>query len=224
MRVFAVGTGRCGSTTFAEACSHITNFTSAHESGKGKLAGRLEYPDRHIEVDNRLSWFLASLHERYGNDVFYVHLTRDPSATTRSFVARWAEGIEREQQEWRIRPTLSPGALRRQLTRRRRRRTAWRLDPSVSPHATIAAAFGYAMNLRAEPIPVGQREEVCRLYVDTVNDNIAHFLSTTPRSCTVRLEHFAEDLVGFWDAIGAEGSLDRALGEGERVHNAGQPS
>ena len=43
-------TGRCGSTTFARACTHIANFTTAHESQRAPLGDeRLNYPVSHIE-------------------------------------------------------------------------------------------------------------------------------------------------------------------------------
>jgi hypothetical protein len=94
MNVFVLNTGRCGSTTFAAACAHVTNFTVAHESRVGALgAARFDYPRRHIEVDNRLSWFLGRLEQRWGQEAFYVHLTRDVEATARSFSARYSRGI-----------------------------------------------------------------------------------------------------------------------------------
>jgi hypothetical protein len=90
VNIFVLCTGRCGSVTFAKACAHITNFTSAHESRVNRLGDeRLAYPDAHIEVDNRLSWFLGRLDEKYGDSAFYVHLTRDPEATAQSFNRRW---------------------------------------------------------------------------------------------------------------------------------------
>ena len=90
MNVFVLCTGRCGSVTFAKACSHITNFTSAHESRVSRLGDdRLAFPDRHIEIDNRLSWFLGRLEEKYGDNAVYVHLIRDPEATAQSFNRRW---------------------------------------------------------------------------------------------------------------------------------------
>ncbi|WJI25223.1 hypothetical protein RHP47_05945 [Thermosynechococcus sp. QKsg1] len=50
MNVFVLCTGRCGSVTFAKACTFITNFSSAHESRTFLLGeARLAYPDRHIE-------------------------------------------------------------------------------------------------------------------------------------------------------------------------------
>lgn len=94
MNVFVLCTGRCGSTTFAKACSHISNFTAAHESRMATSgAGRLNYPARHIEVDNRLSWFLGRLDRAFGRDAFYVHLTRNRREVAESFAARRDLGI-----------------------------------------------------------------------------------------------------------------------------------
>lgn len=89
MRVFVVGTGRCGSLTFAEACRHIGNYTSAHESRNKAILRRLDYPDEHIEVDHRLVWFMAPLLYRYGEDgTVWVHLRRDRDATVESWCRR----------------------------------------------------------------------------------------------------------------------------------------
>lgn len=89
MNVFVLSTGRCGSTTFARACGHIRNYTVAHETHMKDLGTvRIAYPDRHIEVDNRLSWFLGRLDEKYGNGAFYVHLWRDREATAQSYARR----------------------------------------------------------------------------------------------------------------------------------------
>jgi hypothetical protein len=81
MNVFVLCTGRCGSTTFTRACSHITNFTSGHET-RASLIGkeRFDYPDRHIEADNRLSWMLGRLDREFGDSAYYVHLFRNPEA------------------------------------------------------------------------------------------------------------------------------------------------
>ena len=94
MNIFVLSTGRCGSTTFAVASKHITNYSSAHESRAGELSGgRLNYPANHIEVDNRLSWFLGSLDKVYGNRAFYVHLIREREEVAHSFVKRYNSGI-----------------------------------------------------------------------------------------------------------------------------------
>ena len=90
MNVFVLCTGRCGSTTFYRACKHITNFSAAHESRSHLLGeSRLQYPARHIEADNRLSWILGRLENAYGDDAIYVHLKRDRIDTAHSFTRRY---------------------------------------------------------------------------------------------------------------------------------------
>lgn len=90
MRVFVLCTGRNGSVSFAKACQHITNFTAGHETKANALgASRIEYPDRHIEADNRLSWFLGQLDTAYGDEPLFVHLKRDFNKTVNSFMNRW---------------------------------------------------------------------------------------------------------------------------------------
>jgi hypothetical protein len=54
---------------------------------------RLAFPDNHIEADNRLSWFLGRLDQKYGDSAFYVHLTRDIDQTAASFAKRYSRGI-----------------------------------------------------------------------------------------------------------------------------------
>ncbi len=100
MNVFVLNTGRCGSTTFTRACGHITNYSCAHESLLTQLAAkRLDYPENHIEADNRLSWFLGRLDQRYGDDAFYVHLKREPTDVITSFVKRIDFGILRAYEQ-----------------------------------------------------------------------------------------------------------------------------
>lgn len=100
MNIFVLNTGRCGSTTFIQACRHISNYTSAHES-RSTLVGeaRLAYPDNHIEADNRLSWILGRLDRRYGDDAVYVHLRRHDQATAHSFTRRYDFGIIKAYRE-----------------------------------------------------------------------------------------------------------------------------
>lgn len=100
MNVFVLSTGRCGSETFACACRFMTNYTVAHESHsadrlpKQQLAySSLRYPANHIEVDNRLSWFLGTLDKEYGDTAFYVHLLRDPQQVSKSLVQRGTNSI-----------------------------------------------------------------------------------------------------------------------------------
>lgn len=94
MNVFVLCTGRCGSTTFIKACSHISNYSAAHESRAAFLGSdRLAYPKWHIEADNRLSWLFGRLDRAYGDSAYYVHLCRDATETARSFVRRYEGGI-----------------------------------------------------------------------------------------------------------------------------------
>jgi len=96
MNVFILCTGRCGSTTFIKACSHLTNFSAGHETRSSLLGdARLDYPKNHIEADNRLSWLLGRLDRAFGNNAYYVHLTRDTVATASSYVSRKNHGIMR---------------------------------------------------------------------------------------------------------------------------------
>lgn len=100
MNIFVLNTGRCGSTTFIRACRHIENYTAAHESRLKKIGEqRLDYPPDHIEADNRLCWYLGRLDEKYGDEAFYVHLTRDPVATAASYAKRRDFGIIRAWRE-----------------------------------------------------------------------------------------------------------------------------
>jgi len=94
MNVFVLNTGRVGSITFFKACTRITNYTAAHES-RARILGkdRLDYPDNHIEVDNRLSWFLGRLDDKYGDDAYYVHLLRNDEKVINSFAKRHKSGI-----------------------------------------------------------------------------------------------------------------------------------
>src|SRR5438132_14275765 len=94
MNVFVLCTGRCGSQTFIKACSHLSNYSSAHESRMPLLGPeRLRYPINHIEADNRLSWLLGRLDKAYADEAFYVHLIRDEEAVAASFVRRYDSGI-----------------------------------------------------------------------------------------------------------------------------------
>lgn len=90
MRVFVLTTGRAASKTFAKACGHIKGMTAAHESRSQLLTDRLVYPDRHVEVDNRLVWFLGSLDRLYDDvDTHYVFLKRDRAKVSESYLRRW---------------------------------------------------------------------------------------------------------------------------------------
>jgi hypothetical protein len=52
---------------------------------------RLAFPDSHIEADNRLSWILGRLEQKFGDDALYVHLTRNASKVAASYDMRWGD-------------------------------------------------------------------------------------------------------------------------------------
>ena len=86
MNIFVLSTGRCGSTTLYNFCKHITNYSSGHES-RDNL--NFSYNHHHIEIDNRLSWFLGRLDSKYGDKAFYVHLMRDDKKVAASYEKRF---------------------------------------------------------------------------------------------------------------------------------------
>jgi len=69
----------------------MDNFTCNHESNYGHLGlERFSYEDQHIEVDNRMIWFLELLEERYDfEDCCFVHLHREREKVVQSFGRRW---------------------------------------------------------------------------------------------------------------------------------------
>ena len=91
--------GRCGSTTFG-AAAHCTNSTSGQESQDHRIGPtRLDYPDQHSEIDNRLSWMLGKVEQTFGDAPCYVHLLRDPEAVARSFAVRQKFGLMKAYRE-----------------------------------------------------------------------------------------------------------------------------
>lgn len=89
MNIFVLCTGRCGSVTLSKACEHIENYSTGHESRVSYLGDeRINYPSNHIEIDNRLTWFLPRLDSRFGDNAIYIHLRRDEEKVARSFLRR----------------------------------------------------------------------------------------------------------------------------------------
>jgi hypothetical protein len=218
VHVFVLSPGRCGSTTFERACEHLTNFTTAHEGNRGLLPPEhLDYPDDHIEVDNRLSWFLGPLARRYP-DARYVHLHRNPEEVAASYLTRWPADPRHID-------------ARRHPIRRARQLIRPQWSPGVRARNGVTAAFAYPLMARADPWPEEDRPQVVRYYVDTVTANIDEFLKDKPH-VHVTLEAIDDDFVRFWEWIGGEGDLGaarRALKErhnraGFRAPHRGRPS
>jgi hypothetical protein len=152
MNVFVLTTGRSGSLTFAEACLHITNYTTGHESRVGLLGDeRLAFPDRHIEVDDRLAWFLGRLDRAYGDAAFYVHLRRDDHATAASRMRRWNK------------PAL----------RAYRNGILWDLDPRAT-RFDVAADLNLTVNTNIELFLRGRPHQM-RIDIETAQQSFPQF-------------------------------------------------
>jgi hypothetical protein len=90
MNVFVLCTGRSGSTSFIKACQHISNYSAAHETLSNSCGDkRFDFPKNHIEADNRLSWQLGQLNEKFGKNAFYVHLKRNSKSVAKSYYKRF---------------------------------------------------------------------------------------------------------------------------------------
>ena len=87
---FVLSPGRSASKSIVEATLHVTNYTSAHESRAARLGNKkFNYPEFHIEGDNRLCWFFGEMSQRYsGDDVLHIRLKRDLQDTVGSLLHR----------------------------------------------------------------------------------------------------------------------------------------
>ena len=54
---------------------------------------RVDYPENHITVDNRLSWFLGRLNNKFADDAYYVHLKRNRRDVAKSRYNDWLVGM-----------------------------------------------------------------------------------------------------------------------------------
>ena len=198
MRAFVLCTGRCGSTTFARACDHITNFSSGHETNIAAIDDRLRYPDQHIEVDSRLAWFLGELGATYPEAVVYVHLLRDDDAVVRSYMKRVPDVWSRRGRvvdSWR------------RATGRRR--------------LTIGDAFSHGIIMR-QRLNVGELERALHVMVQTINSNIVEFLRNRPH-ITITIADPEAPFRRFWSLIDARGDLTQAIDEFTVRYNASRP-
>lgn len=162
----------------AKALGHATNYTVGHESRANRSAGRLRYLDQHIEVDNRLAWFLGELESRFP-DTVWVHLAREREKVVESYTHRF-------NVRGGIMPAFASGILRR------------------------------------GPARPNERLEIARLYVDTVNMNIAQFLEHQNQDKVVHMwiEHPYDAFTQLWELLGIKGDLLKACAELGKRYNA----
>lgn len=166
MNVFVLCAGRTASTTFAKAANTLDRFTAGHETNASKIGNeRFDYPLNHIEVDNRLSWFLGGLDRRYGDSAKYVFLKRDNEKIAKSYLERW------------------------NLT------------------VSIVRAFSKAVLMKAS-INDSERLNICRFYVETVEENIQFFLKDKSKENIFyfELEDSKNEFLRFSKWIGEEAS------------------
>jgi len=92
VNVFVISPGRTATTTLSQALSYIDGYTTGHETNVIKLgAQRVDYPNYHIECDNRLAWFLPRLTKKYGDNSVLVIVKRDIEKIAQSYNRRWAK-------------------------------------------------------------------------------------------------------------------------------------
>lgn len=194
MNIFVLGTGRCGSTTFARACGHMTNFTVSHEAGRNKIGRhRFDYPENHIAVDYRLGWMLGRLDSVWGRDAFYVHLKREPRATAESLAK-----------------------LARLQRKGSKVNEAFDLPDWLNYASAPVWAHMHVQTQKMAPLEVVALDMVLSKTAD-----IAMFLKDK-RHMAVQVERAQEDFGEFWDVINATGNKAAALGEWQVRHNSWQ--
>ena len=170
MRVFVLTPGRTASKTFAYACKHLDGMTAGHETNYGRIDFRLDYPDNHVEVDNRLAWFIGGLDKRYADDnTFYVYLTRDTDKVVESYLTRWHLKV------------------------------------------SINRAFYHGILMNPKKPDIDTARKSCRLFVETVDENIRYFLKNRTNWAHVRVENLERDFFEFMKNAGLTGDADRIV-------------
>lgn len=98
MNVFVTGTGRCGTSTFYQACRHFTNYTTGHESHAGFQ--EVPYPpDNHIEVSSQLVIWIPRL-LRFYPDAKFVHLIRERRSCVKSLAYQALKPMKDFASQW----------------------------------------------------------------------------------------------------------------------------
>jgi hypothetical protein len=85
--------------------------------------------------------------------------------------------------------------------------------------ASLVRAFGHGVVMRGADWPEEERTRVARFLVDTVNDNIASFVATQPRTMRGDITDAAGWFPELWERIDGQGDLPGALRELGTRHN-----
>lgn len=100
MRVFVVGTGRCGTSTFFHACLHIRNYGTGHESKRGvNQIGNWSFPDDHIEIASNLTIGLNQLRGKYP-EALWVRLKRNREDCIKSLAEQSSDAMLDFAHQW----------------------------------------------------------------------------------------------------------------------------
>ena len=109
MNVFILSPGRTATKTLTYIFSKVPGYTSGHETRCKYLGGeRVDYPENHIECDNRLSWFMPRLTKKYSKEAVLVVVHRDHESVAKSYNHRW--------QKINIMKAYSQGVLKREFS------------------------------------------------------------------------------------------------------------
>lgn len=89
--VFVISPGRTGTAALSKALVHLDGFTAGHETADGELAAnRFPYPERHVEIDNRLTWMLGTLVKAHApEETLIILVKRDRDAVAKSYLQRF---------------------------------------------------------------------------------------------------------------------------------------
>ncbi len=98
MRVFATGTGRCGTSTFYQLARTVHGMTAGHESMLGRLP-TWEFPEQHFEVASQLVIGIPFLCARYP-DARWIHLVREREACVHSLARECWRSMEAFGWQW----------------------------------------------------------------------------------------------------------------------------
>jgi hypothetical protein len=162
-----------------------------------ELLGRLDYPDQHIEADNRLTFMLGALAKRFP-DARYIHLSRDVRLVGESYAARYDQRHGAAQRSKRVARTVVQGH--------------WGATP-------LAEAWVHGLHGRSATVPTPERQAVFTAMAQTMTDNIEVFLEGRPHR-TMDISEGAGHIGELWDWLGVEGDLAAAQAEFATRHNA----
>jgi len=98
MRVFVVGTGRCGSCTFYQAATTIRGMTAGHES-RGGVVHDWQFADNHIEVAPQMVIGIPLMRKRYP-DAKWIILRREKRACVASLARQCWPSMQSFAQQW----------------------------------------------------------------------------------------------------------------------------